>query len=59
MKPCFLDTCAVIDLMAGRQAALDALADFDHLLVSYVRNLGSTNRWPVWRRLPAVATLRD
>lgn len=36
MKPCFLDTCAVIDLMAGRQAAEDALADFDHLLISYV-----------------------
>jgi tRNA(fMet)-specific endonuclease VapC len=36
MKPCFLDTCAVIDLMAGRQAARDALANFDHLLIGYV-----------------------
>src|SRR5438105_15074646 len=36
MKPCFLDTCAVIDLMVGRRAAEVALADFDHLLISYV-----------------------
>ena len=36
MRPCFLDTFAVIDLMAGRQAAQDALVNFDHLLISYV-----------------------
>ena len=36
MNPCFLDTCAVIDLMAGRQTAQDALVNFDHLLISYV-----------------------
>jgi hypothetical protein len=28
MKPCFLDTCAVIDLMARQQTVVEAIADF-------------------------------
>src|SRR5450432_1894201 len=36
MKPCFLDTCAVIDILAGRQAPVDALEDYDDVLISHV-----------------------
>jgi tRNA(fMet)-specific endonuclease VapC len=36
MKPCFLDTCAVIDILAGRQEPVDALAEYDDVLVSHV-----------------------
>jgi predicted nucleic acid-binding protein len=36
MKPCFLDTCAVIDILAGRQAPVDAIEDFDDVLISHV-----------------------
>jgi tRNA(fMet)-specific endonuclease VapC len=36
MKPCFLDTCAVIHILKGSQAAVDALDDFDDVLISHV-----------------------
>lgn len=36
MKPCFLDTCAVIDILAGRQEPVDALAEYDDVLISHV-----------------------
>ncbi len=36
MKPCFLDTCAVIDILADRQAPIDALEEYDDVLISHV-----------------------
>lgn len=36
MTPCFLDTCAVIDILAGRQAPIDAIEAFDEVLISHV-----------------------
>ncbi len=36
MKSCFLDTCAVIDILAGRQAPVDALEDFEDVLICHV-----------------------
>src|SRR5450631_2543700 len=36
MKSCFLDTCAVIDILAGRQEPVEALAEYDDVLVSHV-----------------------
>lgn len=36
MKPCFLDTCAVIQILAGSQAPVDALEDYDDVLNSHV-----------------------
>lgn len=36
MTPCFLETCAVIDILAGRQAPIDAIEPFDDVLISHV-----------------------
>ena len=36
MTSCFLDTCAVIDILAGRQASIDAIEAFDDVLISHV-----------------------
>jgi tRNA(fMet)-specific endonuclease VapC len=36
MKPCFLDTCAVIQILAGGQAPIDALENYDDVLISHV-----------------------
>ena len=36
MKSCFLDTCAVIHILAGNQAPIDALEEYDDLLISHV-----------------------
>jgi predicted nucleic acid-binding protein len=36
MKPCFLDTCAVIQILSGDQAPVDAIEDYDEVLISHV-----------------------
>lgn len=36
MKACFLDTCAAIDILAGREPAREALREFDDALMSHV-----------------------
>lgn len=36
MKSCFLDTCAVIDTLAGREVILHAINRFDDVLISHV-----------------------
>ena len=36
MKSCFLDTCTVIDVLAGNEAPVEALKDFDDVMISHV-----------------------